>query len=102
MFEPHSFPLNKKYGKQLLPDNGKFILSVPRAPACVWCYQMNGMVLFFQFCRIQLAYLSLARLLARLETSQECLVHALTSPERQTKTFGPSVALDLTVSCAFP
>ena len=29
---------------------------------------------FFEFCRTQLAYLSLARLLARLETSQECLV----------------------------
>ena len=29
---------------------------------------------FFLFCRTQLAYLSLARLLARLETPQECLV----------------------------
>ena len=29
---------------------------------------------FFSFCRTQLAYLSLARLLARLETSQESLV----------------------------
>ena len=47
--------------------------SVPRAPASVWCCRMNGMVLF-QFCRTQLACLSLARLLARLETSQECLV----------------------------
>ena len=34
----------------------------------------DGMV-HFQFCRTQLAYLSLARLLARLETSRECLVH---------------------------
>ena len=33
----------------------------------------DGMVLF-EFCRTQLAYLSLARLLARLETSQEWLV----------------------------
>ena len=37
--------------------------SVPRVPACVW---WDG-----RFCRTQLAYLSLARLLARLESSQK-------------------------------
>ena len=68
--------------------------SVPRALACVWCYRMNGMVLF-QFCRTQLAYLWLARLLARLETSQECLVRGTRwrARERQPKTPGPSVAI---------
>ena len=39
-------------------------------------------MVLFQFCRTQLAYLSLARLLARLETSQVSLVrgNSLTSP----------------------
>ena len=48
--------------------------SVLRAPACVWCCRLMGWSIF-RFCRTQLAHLSLAELLARLETSRECLVH---------------------------
>ena len=61
-------------------------------------------MVLFQFCRTQLAYLSLARLLARLETSQECLVRGTRrrARERQPKTPGPSVVLGGTLCRTYP
>ena len=47
------------------------------------------------YATLNFAYLSLARMLAHLDTSQECLVRGARkrARERQTNTTGPSVAL---------
>ena len=59
--------------ERMMMDGDRKHFSVPRAPACVWCCRLMGWS-YYQFCRTQLAYLSLAGLLARLETSRVCLV----------------------------
>ena len=63
-----------------------------RSEVTGWCFFVFGLN---GICHTQLAYLSLARFLARLETSQECLVRGARrrARERQTNTTGPSVAL---------